>query len=31
MDFTTLFTDIWGGVLGLVRSLFEVFLGTGVF
>ncbi len=31
MDFSTLFTDLFDGVFGLVRSLLEIFLGTGLF
>ncbi len=30
MDFSTLFTDLFDGVLVLVRSLFELFLGTSI-
>lgn len=30
MDLSLLFTDLFGGVLGLVRSLFELFLGTSL-
>jgi hypothetical protein len=31
MDFSLFLTDLFDGVLGLFRALFEVFLGTSIF